>query len=68
MRVLITLDRYDGALGQSREINLEALNTRELMFAMMGGEVCGFTVTKMASPEKLMREVDKLSTSQVRPG
>jgi hypothetical protein len=60
MRAIITLDRYDGSQGKSKEIDLESFPMRELIYALMESDVCGFTVTKVNTPEKLIRKLDEL--------
>jgi hypothetical protein len=46
MRVILTLDRYDGSQGKQRTLDLEGLSMRDLIFAMMEADVCGVTITK----------------------
>lgn len=47
MRVVVTLDYYDGSQGKAVEIDAEELPTRELLLRMTSRDVCGFTVTKL---------------------
>lgn len=46
MKVIITLDRYDGSQSQLKQTTLDDLDTRALIYAMMEADVCGITITK----------------------
>lgn len=46
MRVILTLDRYDGSQGQQSHRDLEAVSMRDLTFYLMESDVCGVTITK----------------------
>ncbi|QNR53956.1 hypothetical protein phiK7A1_168 [Pseudomonas phage phiK7A1] len=63
MHVLITLDRYDGSQGQSKEVDLESIRMSDLVWQMMQADVCGFTVTKVSSAAKLVRKLDELNNA-----
>ena len=57
MKVVITLDRYDGSKGKSREIDLENFPSRQMVMMMLESDVCGFTVTKLPSIKKLIQKL-----------
>lgn len=46
MRVIVTLDRYDGSSSQLKIADLEEIDARSLFYAMMESNVCGITITK----------------------
>lgn len=46
MRVIITLDRYNGESSQLKMTDVESIDLRSLVFAMMENDVCGVTITK----------------------
>lgn len=63
MKVLITLDRYDGSQSQLKEVDLESVRMSDLVWQMMQANVCGFTVTKLDSASKMVRKLDELGAS-----
>lgn len=46
MKVIITLDRYNGESSQLKVTDLESVDLRSIIYAMMESEVCGVTITK----------------------
>lgn len=58
MKVNVTLDYYDGSASKAKTIEAETLPVHELMFKMMGSDVCGFTVTKLPTVKKLMEKMN----------
>lgn len=46
MKVIVTLDRYDGSSSQLKMADLEEIDARSLFYAMMEANVCGITITK----------------------
>ena len=61
MKIQVSLDCYDGAKSKILEMDAEQLPTRQLMWEMMQSNVCGFTVTKLDMPIKLMKKMDKIN-------
>lgn len=61
MRVLVTLDHYNGSQSKVKEVDLETFNVRDLIFSMTSSSVCGFTVTKLDSAAKLLRKIEELN-------
>lgn len=61
MKVIVTLDRYNGESSQLKITDLERLDTRSLMFAMMESDVCGITITK---DKPLLKVAEKLNKSK----
>ncbi|KII34869.1 hypothetical protein NL64_06300 [Pseudomonas fluorescens] len=63
MRVIITLDRYDGAQGKQLTLDLAEISLNQLTFYLMEASVCGVTITKdkpLATVcERLMKEDTK---------
>ena len=57
MKVIITLDRYNGESSQIKQCDLEDVDTRSLIYAMMSSDVCGVTITKDTS---LLKAVGKM--------
>jgi hypothetical protein len=57
MKVLVTLDHYDGSQSKAVEINSEDFPVREMMFKMMSRDVCGFTVTKLDGLKRLSKKI-----------
>lgn len=58
MRVIITLDRYNGVSSQLKITDLETFDTRQLLFAMTESDVCGVTITK---DKPLLKVTEKLN-------
>jgi len=58
MKVSITLDRYDGVTSQAKECDVEDVNMRDLIWYMMESDVCGFTITKLVNPSKLIKKME----------
>jgi hypothetical protein len=58
MRVIITLDRYNGESSQLKIGDLESVDLRSLIYAMMESDVCGVTITK---DKNLFKVMDKLN-------
>ena len=56
MKVMVTLDYYDGRESKSVETNLDGQNLQSFMYRMMESDVCGFTVSKMTN---LAKQVEK---------
>jgi hypothetical protein len=57
MKVIITLDRYNGESSQIKACDLEDIDLRQLMYAMLESDVCGLTITK---DKPLMKAIDKM--------
>lgn len=60
MRVIVTLDRYDGSSSQLKIADLEEIDARSLFYAMMESNVCGITITK---DKNLMTVTEKLNNA-----
>ena len=58
MRVIITLDRYNGESSQLKIADLESFNIQSIVFAMMESDVCGITITK---DKPLLKVTEKLN-------
>lgn len=58
MRVIITLDRYNGESSQLKIGDLESLQMNQIIFAMMESGVCGVTITK---DKPLLKVMEKLT-------
>lgn len=58
-KVLVTLDYYDGTQGKAKEMDVENLSIRDLMWRMMENDVCGFTVTKLPQLKKLQDKMEE---------
>lgn len=52
MRVMITLDRYDGSASRTRTCFLEDVTGPMILRYMMDPSVCGMTITKEEGVEK----------------
>ena len=59
MKVLITLDHYDGSQGKSVECELAEISLNQFAFQLMSAKVCGFTVTKVGN---LVKAVEKANS------
>lgn len=46
MRVIVTLDRYDGAQGKQIAVDLSEISLNQLSFYLMEAGTCGVTITK----------------------
>ena len=64
MRIQVSLDCYDGSKSQTKEIDAEDFQVRELMWRLMEADVCGFTVTTLDKPIKLMKKMDKINEGE----
>lgn len=58
MRVIITLDRYNGESSQLKVTDLESVDLRSIIYAMMESEVCGITITKDKNLFKVMEKLN----------
>ena len=56
MKVIVTLDYYDGSQSKSKLVQLDSLDITFLKLTLMNKDVCGMTVTKL---ENLSRIMDK---------
>lgn len=56
MKVLVTLDYYDGRDSRSIETDLDGMGMQQFVYKMMEGDVCGFTVSKMTN---LVKQVER---------
>jgi len=56
MKVLVTLDYYDGRESKSVETDLEGLDMQSFVYSLMSACVCGFTVSKIGN---LTKQVEK---------
>jgi hypothetical protein len=61
MKVLVTLDYYDGRLSKAGVRDLDQIDTMFLKLTLMQKDVCGMSITKH---DGLMRAVDKLTTTE----
>jgi hypothetical protein len=58
MKVIVTLDRYDGSQSQLGEIDMDSFSARDMMWRMMEADVAGFTVTKKPPLHKLVKKLE----------
>lgn len=61
MKVIVTLDRYDGSSSQIKVGDLEDIDARSLFYAMMEANVCGVTITK---DKNLMKVCENLKGNE----
>jgi hypothetical protein len=59
MKAYVTLDYFDGSKSKCREVHLDSVNLRSLMFGMMAADVSGFTVTKKIDPMKIKEKMNQ---------
>lgn len=55
MKVMITLDRYDGSQSQSKEVDMEEIPMRQLVMYMTSADVASVTITKAQDLQKMVR-------------
>lgn len=60
MKVLITLDTYDGSKSKTREVDLENVSGQQLMYLMMQADVYGVTITKA---DTLLKGVQRMENT-----
>ena len=61
MKVIVTLDRYNGESSQLKVADLEDVDLRSIVYAMMESDVCGITITK---DKPLLKVAEKLNKSK----
>ena len=59
MKVQVTLDYWDGTRSKARDVDMEQISGRDLMFMMMEEGVAGITITKKLPVTKM---VDRMRT------
>lgn len=52
MRVVVTLDKYDGSKSKTAELDLDGFGLNQLAFMLMNRDVCGATLTKVLDLRK----------------
>lgn len=55
MRVRITLDKYDGSQSKLKSCDMENISMPGLILSMMARDVCGITITKDVSLDKMIK-------------
>lgn len=58
MRVIITLDRYDGSQSQSKDVNMENIPMSQLVMYMTEADVASVTITKAQDVRKMVEKMN----------
>ncbi len=58
MRVIITLDRYDGAESKQKEVDLENIQISDLAMYLTEAQTASVTITKVADIQKMVRKME----------
>lgn len=58
MKVMITLDKYDGSQSQSKEVHMEDIPMSQLLMYMTQGDVASVTITKAQDIRKMVEKMD----------
>jgi hypothetical protein len=59
VKVVITLDRYDGSHSKQKEVNLEEVQMSDLIMLLTEAGTAGVTITKVKDIRKMVERMEE---------